>query len=115
MTEEQVIAILLKMNVLDPSIAFTYTEDQLRSYIAIAEMAVDAMGQQIPDERYVLVMAVKTLSLLSIPENSSLSKKKIKDVEVTYFQGQGRNKWDVLLDSLLGDSSGDDSLNYVGV
>lgn len=115
MTEEKILEVLAKINSLDPALASNYTEEQLRSYLVIAEISVDAMGVQIPDERYVLVMAVKTLSLLSIPENSSLSKKKIKDVEVTYYQGQGRSKWDTLLDSLLGESGDDMALAYVGI
>lgn len=116
MTDEQIVEVLAKINMLDPVLTSNYTQEQLLTYIGIAEISVAASGTKIPDDVYVLAIAVKTLSLLTIPENSSLSKKKIKDVEVTYFQGQGKSKWDSLFDAIVSGDVGDDkAIWYVGI
>lgn len=116
LTQEQVFDVLTKINLLDPALTSTYTREQLTTYIEIADTMITASGVVIPADKFILAVAVKTLSLLSIPENSSLSKKKIKDVEITYFQGQGKSKWDTLFDSIVSGDTGDDkSLWYVGI
>lgn len=113
--EEQVFEVLQTIKKLDPTISMKLTDEQILVYIEIAYAYVSTMDT-IKPERMTLALALKTLSLATLPETSSLSKKKIKDVEMTYYQGQGRSKWDELFDSLVfGDDLSDKSLFYVGI
>lgn len=115
MTPEQIVQILATMDMLDPELVSNYTAEQLRAYVEMAYMVIEVSGTKLPDEKFVLAIAVKALSLLTIPENSSLSKKKIKDVEITYFQGQGKSKWDSIFDSIITGEETDLAIRYVGI
>ncbi|MGL5716962.1 MAG: hypothetical protein ACRCX2_28360 [Paraclostridium sp.] len=116
MTPEQIVAILATMSMLDPELIANFTKAQINSYVNMAYIIIEASGLKIPADKFTLAIAIKALSLLTTPENSNLSKKKIKDVEVTYFQGQGKSKWDSIFDSIInGDYGSDLTLNYVGI
>lgn len=115
MTPEQIVEILTTMKMLDPKLVANFTDAQLKTYIEMANMIIEVSGAVIPAEKFILAVAVKALSLLATPENSSLSKKKIKDVEITYYQGQGKSKWDVMFDAIVSGEQTDLTLNYVGI
>lgn len=116
MTAEQIVEVLTKIKMLDPILSLNYTDEQLITYVGIANITISVSGIEIPEDVLILAVAVKTLALLYIPENSSLSTKKIKDVEVSYYQGQGKNKWDMLFDSIiLGTIDDEKRLYYVGI
>lgn len=107
--------ILNMMKKLDPSISLKFTDDQLVVYIHIAQTVISIMGN-IDDEKLVLATALKALALCALPENSSMTSQKIKDVEIKYYQGQGRSKWETLFDALInGETIDDRSLEYVGI
>jgi hypothetical protein len=103
------------IDMLDSSVMTKYTEEQLAVYIDIALTIIESSNLEIDDDKLVLAVAVKTLSIFSIPENSSLSSKKIKDVEITYYGGQGKSKWDSMFDSIIDGSGTETSLKYVGI
>lgn len=115
MTDVQVLEVIAKIKMLDPQLVSNYTDEQVLSYIQMAVMFIEVSGIEIPEDKYVFAVAVKTLALLSTPENSSLDKQKIKDVEVTYFGGQGKGKWDSLFDSIITGVTDDTALYYVGI
>lgn len=113
--EEQILEVLTTIKMLDPTVATRFTDEQLLTYVKIANAVVSQI-EGIPSEKIVLALSLKTLSLISLPENSSLSSKKIKDVTITYYQGQGKSKWDTLFDSLVsGQEISDKTLEYVGI
>lgn len=114
-TDEQLLEVINTIKLLDPTISSRFTDEQIQSYIEISLSVMDAYSG-LDSNKIVLAVSLKTLSLLTLPENSSLSKKKIKDVEITYYQGQGRSKWDSLFDSLVnGGDISDKSLFYIGI
>lgn len=113
--DEIVFLVLERIKLLDPSLSSKYSDEQLLIYIELAYAYVSTI-EDLDETKLVMAVALKTLSMASLPENSSLSSKKIKDVEITYYQGQGKNKWDSLFDSLLNGSNDSDlSLYYVGI
>lgn len=113
--DENVLAVLERIKLLDPSVSLKYSDEQLLIYIELAYAYVSTI-EDFDETKLVMAVALKTLAMVSLPENSSLSSKKIKDVEITYYQGQGKNKWDSLFDSFLkGDGDSDLALYYVGI
>ncbi|MGL5712351.1 MAG: hypothetical protein ACRCX2_04975 [Paraclostridium sp.] len=116
MTPEQIVLVLETIKMLDPTVSSRYTDTQLTTYISIANASIKLSGVNIPAEKLVLAVSLKTLSMVTLPENSSMSRKKIKDVEVAYYQGQGKSKWDTLFDSLVnGEDVDGKKLEYVGI
>ncbi|MGL4999968.1 MAG: hypothetical protein ACRC5T_13475 [Cetobacterium sp.] len=115
MTDELIFDILLKIRLLDPSLEKKYSQEQLLVYIDLAYSYVSSFDE-LDDSKVAMATALKTLALAFLPENSSLTKKKIKDVEITYFQGQGKNKWEHMFDSLVkGRDDSDTALRYIGI
>lgn len=116
MTDEQLLQVLATVKMLDPTLVAGFSAIQLETFIDMAVMFIEASGLEIPEDKYILAVAVKTLSLLSIPETSSLEKKKIKDVEISYYEGQGKSRWDAMFDAIInGTMDGEKALYYVGI
>ena len=115
MTEEQVLEAITTIKMLDPTSGNTLSDEQFAAYLNIAYVVV-SKNENLSEDKFVLALALKTLSFIFLPENSSLSSKKIKDVSITYYQGQGKSKWDSLYDALLAeDKIPDNLLEYVGI
>ncbi|MGL5050818.1 MAG: hypothetical protein ACRC6E_09385, partial [Fusobacteriaceae bacterium] len=114
MTDDLLLEIMTKIRLLDPSLEKKYTFEQLLIYVELAYSYVSSFDD-LDESKVAMAVALKTLALAFLPENSSLTKKKIKDVEITYFQGQGKNKWEHMFDSLIkGKDDSDTALRYIG-
>ncbi|MGL5962049.1 MAG: hypothetical protein ACRCZ0_08860 [Cetobacterium sp.] len=112
---EKIFEILSMIKTLDPVLASNYNDKQLSTYVELAITLIENAEIIIPEAKFVTSVAIKTLSLLSIPENSSLSDKKIKDVEISYYQGQGQSRWQKMWDSMINGDFSDTALYYVGI
>lgn len=108
--------VLQAMQMFYPSISDRFTNEELESNFEIAKIYFEINNRDLDEKILLKAIALKTLSLLFLPENSNMNSQRIKDVEVRYYQGAGKSKWDMLLDALLdGDDSLYGKLHYIGM
>lgn len=108
--------VLQAMETFYPEISNRFSEGELESNFEIAKIYFEISRPDIDEKILPKVLALKTLSLLFLPENANMNAQRIKDVEVRYYQGAGKNKWDMLLDALLdGDDALFGKLRYIGM
>lgn len=113
--EDKFVEILEVIKSFYPEIEDEFTDEVIRANYNIANAYIKLRGIEPDDEKFNDAMALKTLSLLYLPSNSTMTSQRVKDVEIRYYQGMGKGKWDMLLDALLdGDDYRYNELKYIG-
>ena len=113
--EDKIIEILEVIKSFHPEINDEFTDEVITTNLNVASAYLKLRGLEKDDDNYKDALALKTLSLLYLPSNSSMTSQRVKDVEIRYYQGMGKSKWDMLLDALLdGDDHRYKELRYIG-
>lgn len=113
--------ILANIKILDPSIEATYTDEQIYLYIDMAMIIVAAEGSNLLEPEQELAASFLVLSYFSVfTAASNMSKKRLRDVEITYSDygasSGAKTRWRKLYDDMIsGESNSELTLHYTGV
>lgn len=111
--DEIIAKIMLLITQLDPSIALKYSDVQMLTFI---EIALTIVGDDAPEGKQELAVALLTLDLLSTPDRSNTTSKTIGGVSISYASGASTSKWRTLYDNLMNEYlSNDQTLHYTGI
>lgn len=113
MSQEDVLRIMSIISTLDPSISNSISEEK---WTILINLASSMVSEVIIPEKKDLAIALIALDLATTANSSNMSRKKIGDVEISYYDGATTSKWRLLYESMLAGAVVDDySIFYVGI